>query len=205
MGWFLDNVNMTQLWSKKKVRELPVSRWVWLQPSFAWLCCSCSGSCEGERNVIILSDNTKYQFILIQRRKKRKKKAPGAEPGPDPKKATLAVKASLQQEEPWSRTRALLLMERWVEWKSITPLLQVQDMNLLFHQVPKVLYWMEIWWLYLDHWTRVNPLSCSRKQFELTCAFWNAALSCWKYPLAFPLMDTKQSRKDPHLLTKGKL
>ncbi len=31
---------------------------------------------------------------------------------------------------------------------SITQLLQIYDVNLPFHHIPKVLYWIEIWWLW---------------------------------------------------------
>ncbi len=68
---------------------------------------------------------------------------------------------------------------------SITQLLQIcrlhiHDDNLSFHHIPKVLYWIEIWWCG-GHLSKVNSLSCSRNQSEMIWALWHGALSCWKY------------------------
>ncbi len=68
---------------------------------------------------------------------------------------------------------------------SITQLLQIcrlhiHDENLSFHHIPKVLYWIEIWWLWRTL-SKVNSLSCSRNQSEMIWALWHGALSCWKY------------------------
>ncbi len=47
---------------------------------------------------------------------------------------------------------------------SITQLLQIcrlhiHDVNLSFHHIPKVLYWIEIWWLWRPLWKHGCPLS----------------------------------------------
>ncbi len=67
----------------------------------------------------------------------------------------------------------------------ITQLLQIcrlhiHDVNLPFHHIPKVLYWLRSG----DcggHLSKVNSLSCSRNQSEMIWALWHGALSCWKY------------------------
>ncbi len=50
--------------------------------------------------------------------------------------------------------------------------------NLPFYYIPKVLYWIEIWWLW--NLNKVNSFSCSRNQSEMSWALWHGALSCWK-------------------------
>ncbi len=57
--------------------------------------------------------------------------------------------------------------------------LHIHDAKLPFHHIPKVLYWIEIWWLW-GHLSKVNSLSCSRNQSEMIWALWHCALSCWK-------------------------
>ncbi len=71
---------------------------------------------------------------------------------------------------------------------NITQLLQIcrlliHDVNLPFHHTPKVLYWIEIWWLWRPFGkvaTIMSP-SCSRNQSEMIWALWHGALSCWKW------------------------
>ncbi len=67
---------------------------------------------------------------------------------------------------------------------SITQLLQICQLhihaNLPFHHIPKVLYWIEIWWLWRPfEWSELIVLfkKTSLRWFEL---LWHGALSCWK-------------------------
>ncbi len=71
-------------------------------------------------------------------------------------------------------------------WQDIiTQLLQIcrlhiYDVNLPFHHIPKLLYWLRSGDCggYLS---KVNSLSCSRNQSEMIWALWYCAISCWKY------------------------
>ncbi len=57
--------------------------------------------------------------------------------------------------------------------------LHIHDVNLPFHHIPKVLYWIEIWWLEFIwvKWTHCHVQETSLRWFAL----WHGALSCWKY------------------------
>ncbi len=59
--------------------------------------------------------------------------------------------------------------------------LHIHDVNLPFHHIPKMLYWIDIWWLEAIwvKWTNCHVQETSLRWFEL-CDMSHGALSCWK-------------------------